>query len=275
MTGAGSEVPDWAPPDFDTSVPHPARVYDFLLGGKDNFEADRVAARAFLAAVPNAGQVCQENRGFLRRAVRYLVGEAGIRQLLDIGTGIPTGGNTHEVAQAIAPDSRIVYADNDPIVLAHARALLTGDERGKTAYVDADLREPERILGDPVLAETFDLGRPIGLMLVAVPHLVPDAYDPYGIVRTLVDALAPGSHLVISHMTGDFAGPGTVAEGLVDYNAKSPTPVTLRTYDEIMPFFDGTELLDPGLVAIDQWRPETPHPPIEGMYGYGGVGRKN
>lgn len=271
MTGAGPGVS----PCLDTSVPHPARVYDYLLGGKDNFEADRMAARTFLKVVPNAQRVCLENRGFLQRAVRYLVGEKGVRQLLDIGTGIPTRGNTHEMAQAIAPEARVVYADNDPVVLSHARAILTGDRPGRTAYIDADLREPRRILDDPVLSEMFDLTEPIGLMLVAVPHLLPDSSDPYGIVRTLVDTLTPGSHLVLSHMTGDLSEPGRVAGGLVEHNAKSPFPVTLRTHPEILRFFDGLDVLEPGLVAVDQWRPEVPHPPIEGVYGYGAVARKS
>src|SRR5215469_15575285 len=177
---ASAEDPDWLPPEINTGVAHPARVYDYMLGGKDNFAADRALADAVIAAMPSAPLMARANRAFLGRAVQYLAKEAGIRQFLDIGTGIPAAGNTHEVAQAIAPESRVVYVDNDPIVLAHARALMTSNAVGATAFIHADLREPDKILADPALHRTLDVGEPVALMLVAILMYIRDEENPRG-----------------------------------------------------------------------------------------------
>ncbi|MGH3250472.1 MAG: SAM-dependent methyltransferase [Trebonia sp.] len=242
---------------IDTSKAHPARMYDYLLGGKDHFEADRDAIANLLKAVPNARTGARENRAFLGRAVRHLVTEAGIRQFLDIGSGLPTANNVHEVAQSVAPESRIVYVDNDPIVMAHARALLTSDPAGRTSYFQADLHDPAAILRHPAVRETLDFGRPIALMLVAVLHFFPDDQDPAAIVSTLVDALPPGSYLVASQTTADFNDPGTAADGVRSVQ-RAGVPFQTRTAEE---FADltcaGLELLPPGLVPVSEWRPET------------------
>jgi S-adenosyl methyltransferase len=231
--GAGS--PDLK---IDTSVAHPARVYDYWLGGKDNFAADREAAERVLAVTPGLRFRVRANRAFLARAVQYLAGEAGIRQFLDIGTGIPSASNTHEVAQAVAPGSRIVYADNDPIVLAHARALLASGPHGTTQYVHGDVREPAAILR--AAAGTLDLSQPTALMLLGILHLIQDSEDPYQIVATLMDALPPGSYLAISHPASDIH-PGQ-AEAQRRYNERVSTPQTLRTRDEVDRFFTGLDL---------------------------------
>ncbi len=189
-------------PGINTSVPHPARVYDYFLGGKDNYEADRVAAEAGIKAFPKTAESARASRAFLRRVVRYLAEDAGIRQFLDIGTGLPSGENVHQVVQSITPDARIVYADNDPIVLAHAQALLKGSREGVIAYLDADVREPKAILEEA--ARTLDFGQPIGLLLLGILHNVGDQYDPRGLVRTLVSALPAGSYLAICHLTADI-----------------------------------------------------------------------
>jgi hypothetical protein len=210
---------------LDTSVPHPARRYNYWLGGKDNFAADRESGDAIAAAFPAIRTAVQENRGFLQRAVTFLTKEVGIRQFLDIGTGLPTANNTHEVAQAIAPESRIVYVDNDPLVLVHARALLTSSPQGATAYLDADLRDSHRILAE--VRGTLDFSQPIAVMLVAILHFIPDEADPYGIVARLVDALPSGSYLVMSHATGDFWS----AEARADLASGRLGPLTPRTRD--------------------------------------------
>jgi hypothetical protein len=197
---------------IDTSVAHPARRYDYWLGGKDNFQADRDSADAVAAAWPAIRTAVLENRGFLRRAVSFLAGEMGVRQFLDVGTGLPTANNVHDVAQGIAPQSRIVYVDNDPLVLVHARALLTSSPEGVTAYIDADLHEPEKILNDSELQATLDFSEPVALMLLAVLHFLPDGDDPYAIVARLVDALPPGSYLVLSHSTFDPLDEPTAAK---------------------------------------------------------------
>ncbi len=194
-----------AQPGFDTSVAHPARVYDYWLGGKDNFAADREAAERVLAVSPGLRFRVRANRAFLARSVRYLAGEAGIRQFLDIGTGIPSANNTHEVAQSVAPDARIVYVDNDPIVLVHARALLTGTEQGRTAYIEGDLRDTQTILEQA--ARTLDFSQPVAIMLLGILHLISDSEDPYGIVARLVDAVPAGSYLAISHPASDIHPP--------------------------------------------------------------------
>ena len=257
---------------IDTSVPHPARRYDYWLGGKDNFAADRESGDAIAAAFPAIRTAVQENRAFLRRAVTFLSEQAGIRQFLDLGTGLPTANNTHEVAQAIAPESRIVYVDNDPLVLVHARALLTSSPQGSTAYLDADLRDTDKILGDPEVRETLDFSSPVGLMLVAILHFLPDDADPYGIVARLVGAMPSGSYLVMTHATGDFWTPemrAALASGRL--GRLSP-----RTRDEFTRFFGGLELVSPGVVSIAEWRAESepePRPTAADSYAYGAVAR--
>ncbi len=257
---------------IDTSKAHPARMYDYLLGGKDNFEADRAAIAELMKAVPNARIGARENRAFLGRAVRYLAAEAGIRQFLDIGTGLPTANNVHEVAQAVAPDSRVVYVDNDPIVLAHARALLTSDPAGRTAYIQADLHDPDAILSDPAVRATLDYGQPVALMLMAVLHFFPDDANPASIVSTLVNALPPGSYLVASHVTADFIDPARAASG-VQAVQRAGVPFRARTDEEFVQLaFAGLELMPPGLVPVSEWRAETaagilPAPAEVGYYG--------
>lgn len=237
---------------IDSTVAHPARRYNYWLGGKDNFGSDRESGDRIAAAFPHIRTAVQENRRFLHRAVAYLAGEAGIGQFLDIGTGIPAEGNTHEVAQRINPRCRVVYADNDPIVLAHARALLTSSPAGATAYLDADLRDPDHILTHPDLAGTLDLGRPVALMLIAILHFLTDDDDPYRIVTRLVAALPPGSYLAISHTTYDFLPPETIAA--LDA-ATTGEPFRARTRDQVARFFDGLDLVEPGIVPTTHWRP--------------------
>lgn len=263
--------------DLHTDLPHPARVYDFLLGGKDNFEADRRAAAEGLKANPNSVIPPRENRAFLRRAVRYLTAEAGIRQFLDIGTGLPTSPNVHEVAQGIAPESRILYSDNDPIVLAHARALLASSSEGKTGYIDADLTDPDSILSSPILRETFDLNRPVALLLIAIMHFVPDQDEPYEIVRSLLDALPSGSYLALSHLTGDLDP--EVWPGVAAALAKGGATLQVRSAAEIRRFFDGLELIAPGVELATRWRPDpgtdpANQPPDAAVSLYAGVARK-
>ena len=248
--GAGDGVAET--PVIDTSVAHPARIYDYWLGGKDNFAADREAGELALKAYPELAQAVQSNRAFLARAVRYLTGEAGIRQFLDIGTGIPAASNTHEVAQQEASDTRIVYVDNDPIVLTHARALLTSTPEGACAYIQSDLRDPDAILAQA--GKTLDFSQPVALMLLAVLQFIPDADDPYALVSRLTDALAPGSFLVISHPTDDF-NPNR-GESIQHYNERSADQATLRGQEETTRFFDGLELVEPGVVAVAKWRPD-------------------
>jgi SAM-dependent methyltransferase len=266
-------VPAPAAPAFNTAVAHPARVYDYWLGGKDNYAADRELGDSIIKTVPSTRFGARANRAFLGRAVRYLAAEAGIRQFLDIGTGIPTAGNTHEVAQAAEPGARVLYVDNDPIVLAHARALMTSTPAGATAFIQADLRDPATILASPELRATLDLGRPVALMLIAVLHFLPEQDDPRGIVSTLVDALPPGSYLAISNLTADF-NPAEAAAALA---VSQPGPVTYvpRTRDEVAAFFAGLDLVDPGVVPILTWRPDDGAPPDPfAARIYAAVGRK-
>jgi len=266
------EDPDWLPPEINTGMAHPARVYDYMLGGRDNFAADRELAEAVTAAMPSAPFMTRANRAFLGRAVRYLTTEAGIRQFLDIGTGIPAAGNTHEVAQAVAPRSRVVYVDNDPIVHAHARALMTGDPAGTTAFIQADLREPGKILADPALQRTLDLGEPVALMLVAILMYVREEENPQGIVSTLLDALPSGSYLTISHASGDF-NPDE-ATGAAAATQRSGIPFTSRTQAEVSALFAGLDLVDPGVVPVLAWRPDAPPANPRAAYYYGAVARK-
>jgi S-adenosyl methyltransferase len=262
---------------IDTSRAHPARMYDFLLGGKDHFAADREAIGGLLKAVPNARTGARENRGFLGRAVRFLAAEAGVRQFLDIGSGLPTASNVHEVAQDVAPESRVAYVDNDPIVMAHAQALLTSHAAGRTVYVQADLRDPGSILGDQKVRGALDFSQPVALMLLAVLHFFPDDADPAAIVSTLLAALPPGSYLVASHVTSDFNDPGTAADGVQAVH-RAGVAFQPRTAGEFAGLFlNGLELMPPGVVAVSEWRPDPesgPVPlPVEVGY-YGAVARK-
>ena len=257
---------------IDTSVAHQARIYDYWLGGKDNFAVDREAAEHALAAYPGLRRGVRAQRAFLARAVGYLAGQAGIRQFLDIGTGIPTASNTHEVAQAIAPEARVVYVDNDPMVLAHARALLTSAPEGACAYLDADIRDT----GDVLRAASglLDFGQPIAVMLIGILHLIPDADDPGGIVARLVGELPAGSWLAIAHPASDVER-DKVATMTDRYNQRVTTAATLRTHAEISAFFAGTEMLPPGVVQYHQWHPEEPARDAEGeVAAYCGLGRK-
>jgi S-adenosyl methyltransferase len=256
---------------LDTGVAHSARRYNYWLGGKDNFAADRASGDAIAATFPTIRDSVRENRKFLRRAVEFLCGEAGIDQFLDVGTGLPTADNTHQVAQRITPHSRVVYVDNDPIVLAHARALLTSSTEGATAYVDADLRAPGEILDAPELAATLDRGRPVALILLAVLHFVRDEQDPYGIVAKLVEALPSGSYLVMSHATYDLVEPATVER----LETISGGGWRSRSRDEFARFFTGLDLVDPGVVPIGDWRPSpgTLRPDPAQIVTYGAVAR--
>jgi hypothetical protein len=266
--------PGFAPSEIDTSRPHPARMYDYYLGGKNNYLVDREAAAAVLRAVPEVRAMARENRAFLQRAVRYLVGEVGIRQIIDIGTGIPTAGNVHEVARQISPDVRVAYVDNDPIVHVHANALLTGE--GNTSIVLADLRDPEAILAHPKLRELIDFAQPIALLLVAILHFVPDEGEPGRIIATIRDALPPGSYLALSHGTGDFHDDAVVSGPRAVYD-RATAPLVLRSYEQISRFFDGWDVVEPGLVQAPLWRPDgkPPRPRELAKLGiYGGTGRK-
>ena len=273
-TEAADAEPEGAPPEIDVTKPHPARMYDYFLGGKDNFAADRATATQVLDSWGSVRTAVRENRAFLGRAVKYLAGEAGISQFLDLGTGLPSANNVHEVAQAINPEARVVYADNDPIVLAHARALLASGPRGVTAYLDADVRNPETILANPVVRDTLDFGMPIALMLVAVLHFLPDEDDPRQIVQTLVDALPSGSYLVASHATAEHNPEGLSGAGRA--YSQGGMRGAIRNSDEFGELaFAGLELVDPGVVLVSEWRPEEPIRPMPSEVNtYGGVARK-
>ncbi|WP_308042794.1 SAM-dependent methyltransferase [Micromonospora sp. PLK6-60] len=238
---------------LDTSVAHSARLWNYLLGGKDNFAADREAAEQVLALMPELVQSARFNREFLGRAVRHLAGECGIRQFLDIGTGLPTANNTHQVAQAAAPESRVVYVDNDPMVLVHARALLTSSPEGATDYIEADLRDPERILAEA--ARTLDFDQPMAIMLLGILNFVVDDDEATAIVRRLVAAMPAGSYLVVSHPTREV-NPEAVDRAVQMWNAGGSAPMAVRTPAEIARFLDGLELLEPGLVTCSRWRPD-------------------
>jgi O-methyltransferase involved in polyketide biosynthesis len=259
---------------IETLRPHTARIWNYWLGGGDYYEVDRVAGDRIRELHPDIGEYARADRLFLGRAVRHLVTDAGIRQFLDIGTGLPTADNTHEVAQRLAPDARIVYVDNDPLVLAHARALLTSTPEGRTDHLDADLREPETILERA--AATLDLSRPVALMLLGVVMFLSDDEDPYGVVRRLMDALPSGSHLVLSHTITSPALP-EVDAAVRFWNEHGTPSLTQRTPDEVARFFDGLEVLEPGVVSCSHWRAE---PADEGEFEarevaiHGGVGRK-
>jgi hypothetical protein len=258
--------------ELDTGHAHSARVYNYWLGGTDNFAADREAAEQAIAANPGIVADVRANRAFLVRAVRYLAADCGIRQFLDIGTGLPTANNTHQVAQAIAPDAWIVYADNDPMVLAHARALLAGTSEGATAYLDADLCHPAAIVR--AASQTLDLSAPVALMLLIVLHLIPDADDPHGIVANLLEALPGGSYLVLAHPASDIrAAQMTDMTRRVNQRMSGPQ-ATMRDRPAISRFFDGLDLLEPGVVQPQQWRPEPGVPGPPQVTAWCGVARK-
>ncbi|MFK0109502.1 SAM-dependent methyltransferase [Streptomyces sp. NPDC091217] len=255
--------------EIDTSKPHPARIYDYLLGGKDNYEVDREAGDRLGALAPDVWASVKANRAFLQRAVRYVV-EDGVRQILDVGTGLPTSPNVHEIALALAPDVRVAYVDNDPIVKAHADALL--NRAGTTSIVLADLRDPQSIVDHPEVRRVIDFGRPVALFLVAILHFIRDAEEPERIVATLRDALPAGSHLVLSHATSDFVGDRSEAQAV--YNNATAT-MNLRSRDRVERFFEGFELVEPGLTQVSFWRPDaTPPAGSEEVGFYCGVAVK-
>jgi len=258
-------------PDFDTSVPHIARVYDYWLGGKDNFAADRELGERTLAAYPNLVFSVRANRAFLARAVRFLAADAGIRQFLDIGTGIPTANNTHEVAQRSAPDSRIVYVDNDPIVLSHARALLTSNREGECAFIDADLRDPDKILAEA--AGTLDFSKPVAVMLIAVMHFVGDDDEANGIVHRLREVCVPGSFVTISHAASDIDAEQQT-EMVRRLNQSVAEKATLRDHARVTRLFAGLELVEPGVVRVSEWRPDSDLEAARPTGLWGGVARK-
>jgi hypothetical protein len=253
-------------------VAHSARIYNYWLGGKDNFAADRETGDRVIAVRPTIIADVRANRDFMIRAVRYLAGEAGISQFLDIGTGIPAAPNVHEVAQAAAPRARVVYVDNDPIVLAHARALLSSSDEGATAYLDADLRDPEKILREA--GEVLDFGQPVAVLVVGILHLSPETDGPYSIVAQLLDTAPAGSYLVINHPASDVNAE-MVAEGARRYNQSASAPQTRRSHAEVSRFFDGLDLLSPGVVQTHRWRPDPAGPaPVGEVSAWCGVGRK-
>jgi hypothetical protein len=252
-----------------------ARIYDYFLGGKNHFAADRETADKILQANPAIRVAARENRAFLGRAVRYLAAEAGIRQFLDIGTGLPTTGNVHEVAQAVDPASRVVYVDNDPLVLTHARALLNSTPAGRTAYLHADLREPRTILDDPATREVLDLSQPTALIMLATLHLVQDEDKPAEVIATLLDALPPGSYFAASHITMEHASQAIAAGQNTMRSAGISAQA--RNSDEFARLaFAGLDLVSPGVVLVSEWRPEDdcPHPAAAEVNCYGGVARK-
>ncbi|MFE7742640.1 SAM-dependent methyltransferase [Nocardia sp. NPDC057455] len=259
---------------LDIRLAHEARVYDYWLGGKDNYPADRALGDTIAMHIPTIRAMARANRAFLGRAVRYLAGEAGIDQFLDIGTGLPGAGNTHEVAQRIDPAARVVYVDNDPLVLAHARALMASTPQGRIDFLDADLRDPRAVLDAPVLADTFDPDRPIAILLVAIMMFFRDSDDPHGVVRRLLEAAPSGSYLVLTHSTGDFdqramARAAAAAE-------QAGIAFRPRSREEVESFFAGTEPVEPGVVPIAAWRPETEALAAEprSAWYWSGVGRK-
>jgi hypothetical protein len=256
-------------PDFDTSVAHQARMYDYWLGGKDNFAADRKAAEEALAAYPGMAHLARANRAFLGRVIRYLAGEAGIRQFLDIGTGIPTASNTHQAAQEVAAGCRVVYVDYDPVVLSHARALLTSTPEGATDYIDADLRDTGDVLEKA--ARTLDFTKPVAVTMLAILHAIGDDEDPYGIVAQVMAAVVPGSYLAISHLPSDLE-PDRLAESRDRVNRLSHQQYTHRSHAEVLRFFDGLQLVEPGLVELRKWRPTVESTRM--TPGWCGLGRK-
>jgi O-methyltransferase involved in polyketide biosynthesis len=272
VTDSSSTAGHQQPPEIDTGVPHSARIWNYWLGGKDNFPADREVGDYMLALMPDLVDSARADRAFLGRAVRYLAGEAGIRQFLDIGTGLPTANNTHEVAQAVAPESRIVYVDNDPIVLVHARALLTSTPQGVTDYIDADLHEPDKIL--QAAARTLDFEQPIALMLLGILNFIIDDDEAHAIVNRLLDAVPSGSYLAIAHPTKEVHGE-VMEEAVRRWNEDGSFQLTLRNRQELAGFFDRLELLEPGVVSCSRWRPDPGDPNAEvEVAQFCAVGRK-
>ncbi|MED7954992.1 MULTISPECIES: SAM-dependent methyltransferase [unclassified Streptomyces] len=268
-----AELSQWEKYGVDTSAPHSARVYDYWLGGKTNFPPDRAMGQAIEQAVPSVKAMAKENRAFQGRAVRHLAEQQGIRQFLDLGTGIPTSPNTHEIAEAASPGTRVVYVDNDPIVLAHARALMVSTPASRTTYIHADLGKPAELLSDPALTSTLDLSQPVGLLMIAVLMLIADEDDPWGKVAALRDALPAGSFLALTHPTQDF---DPVAVGKVADAARAGGMTLVpRTKEEVSRFFDGWELIEPGVSPVMAWHPdgEQPADPYAAYY-WGGVARK-
>ncbi|MEU8617399.1 SAM-dependent methyltransferase [Streptomyces sp. NPDC048623] len=268
------ERPAWAPPGIDISVPSVSRMYDFYLGGSHNFEVDREAARKAMEFLPGLPKIMQANRAFMRRAVRHAV-DNDVTQFLDIGSGIPTFGNVHEVAQAASDTARVVYVDHDPVAVAHSRAVLEGVDRA--AVVAADLRKPREILHSAEVGELLDLDRPVALLLVAVLHFLEDSDEPYAAVAELVDALAPGSMLILTHASYEgIPVPEERAGGAVGVYRDIRNPLVMRSHEEITRFFDGTELVEPGVVPMPLWRPGTPDEEEDpfAFSGFAGVGRK-
>ena len=245
--------PDWVPPGVDTGKANIARVYDYWLGGSHNFRADQDAARAMIAIEPNTRAIMRANRAFLGRTVRFLAADAGIGQFLDIGSGIPTERNVHEVAQDVAPGTRVVYVDNDEVAVAHSKLILEGNP--DASVIQADLREPARILADPATQLLIDFSRPVGVLLAAVLHFIPDSDDPLKIIGTLREAMAPGSYLAISHACRDtdpdYAGTRESA-----YRSRIAGQLSMRTTEEIAGLFDGFTMIDPGVVWLPLWRPD-------------------
>ena len=272
--GQGTGTDPELSPEINTNVAHSARVYDYWLGGKDNFPADRELAELMIQAIPNMRAMAAANRAFLSRAVRYLVGEAGIRQFLDLGTGIPTSPNVHEVAQATAPDTRVVYVDNDPIVLAHARALLTSQDAGETAFIMADLRQPGSILDHPTLTATLDLRQPVAVLAVGVLMYFRDSDrpNPFEMVATMLAPMPSGSYLALTTPTPDF----NLEETAKAVAAAEAAGITLvpRSKAEVERFFTGLELVDPGVAPMLAWRSDEPPADPESAYYWAGVARK-
>ena len=267
----GTNAPAGGRRIIDTSVAHSARVHDYWLGGKDNFAIDRAAGDAVMAAYPGIVMSVRANRAFLARTVRFLADEAGILQVLDIGTGIPAANNTHEVAQSVAPSCRVVYVDYDPVVLLHAQALLTSSTQGAIDYIDADLRDPQTILERA--ARTLDLSRPVAIMLIATMHLIGDGDDPYGIVKQLMAAVPAGSYLALSQVASDVEAE-QVAESARRYEQLGRENLRFRSHAEVLRFFEGLELVEPGLVLVPHWRPASELEARAQSVIWGGVGRK-
>ena len=259
------------PLPFDTSVAHPARIYNYWLGGQDNFPADRQVADEVLAVMPAMAQVARANRGFLAAAVHYLASEAGISQFLDIGTGLPTAGNTHEVAQRAAPQARIVYVDNDPIVASHAQALLASSPEGCCEYIDADARDAGTVLARA--AAVLDFAEPVAIMMLGLLHFLPGSEDPHALVLRYLDAVPSGSYLVISHASSDISA-DAVAAGTRSYNAGAAVAITPRSRAEVTRFFAGLELIPPGLTPLGQWAPGATAADRAPLPTYTGVARK-
>ena len=260
--------PDQLPPKIDTTVPHSARIWNYWLGGKDNYPVDRAAGDQYKAVFPSIVEIARASRAFLGRSVRYLAGEVGIRQFLDIGTGLPTADNTHEIAQRVAPEARVVYVDNDPLVLVHAKALLTGTVQGATEYIDADMNKPDVIVERA--AKLLDLSQPVGLLFMQVLGHINDYHDARRVVARLLEPLARGSHLVLCDGIREPAADQAAEE----YAETGAVPYVLRSLEQLTEFFGGLELVEPGFVPVTRWRPDDPADPGPDLPAYAGVARK-